>query len=576
MPRMSQIRRKGKPWAKITGGSAAVQPQPLRAWPTMVAAALLLSLFAGLSFWEMAGDSVTIDERVYLPAGYYYWHTGDFSLNPEHPPLVKLLASAPLLFMHLKMPAAAVGGEPTEAQDAQTAAERQMNFGSRFLFEQDADRLIFWGRLPMVLLGLLLAFFIFRWSSELQGDVGAGLLSLFLVVLEPTILAHSHYVTTDVALACFSVMAFYFLWRFTKNGKLRDFVLASLGLGLSLAAKFSAVFFAPLFIALLVFHRPDQQPRAFIHWKAANGFISRFLAGLASLLIAGVVLQAGYLFSPDLTLYWKGLHKVNSAEFAQSVLPYVGGKFIPGGAWWYQPYALFLKLPLPTILAILAAAVSSRKRLPTAGAVFAFLPAAVFTLAICALANNLGVRYMIPATAFLLVLAGRSWFFFVAGKTTRLVGGVLAIWLAVSVLRVSPHYISYFNEIVGSPENGAYYLDDSNIDWGQDLKRLARYLRRNGIKKVVLAYWGPTPPEYYLGRYGIRYEPWTYQMAGSAHPPAGIYALSVNQLIGIKREQLWLNQPADPNLDWLRRFKPIARVGYSIYVYSSPGAAPGL
>ncbi|MGE5303903.1 MAG: ArnT family glycosyltransferase [Alphaproteobacteria bacterium] len=571
---MSQIKRKGMPSAKTTGGSPAVEPLRLRSRPTAGLAALLLFLFAGLSFWEMAGDSVTIDERVYLPAGYYYWHTGDFSLNPEHPPLVKLLASAPLLLMHLKMPGAAFGREATNVQDAQTAADRQMNFGSRFLYEQDADRLIFWGRVPMVLVGLVLAFFIFRWSSELTRNAGAGLLSLFLVAFEPTLLAHSHYVTTDVALACFSVMSFYFLWRFTESGKLCDFVFASVGLGLSLAAKFSAVFFAPVFIGLLLFYRPDRPIGTAGRWGTAKGFTNRFLAALGSLVIAGVVVQACYLFSPDLTLYWKGLHKVNTAEFAQSILPYIGGRFIPGGAWWYHAIAWFLKLPLPTILAIVAAAVPSRKRWPTAGAMFALLPAAVFALAICALANNLGVRYMIPATAFLLVLAGRSWFFFVTNKTTRLVGTVLAVWLAVSVLRVSPHYISYFNEIVGGPENGPYYLDDSNVDWGQDLKRLARYLRDNGIREVVLAYWGPTPAEYYLAPYGIRYKPWTYEMAGSVHPPAGFYALSVNQLIGIKREQLWLNQPANPAMDWLRRFKPIARVGFSIYIYRFPMTAP--
>lgn len=159
---------------------------------------------------------------------------------------------------------------------------------------------------------------------------------------------------------------------------------------------------------------------------------------------------------------------MNVNELAPSLLSYVHGAFIAGGAWWYHPYVFLLKTPIPTLFAFGLAAVSIVKqpKQSLGGSAFVWLPAAVFFLAVCAFANNLGARYLIPVTVFMLVLAGRSWFIFTQGWK-RLVGGaVLTLWLSASVLFTAPHFIAYFNEIAGGPAQGPYYLDDSNVDWG--------------------------------------------------------------------------------------------------------------
>jgi 4-amino-4-deoxy-L-arabinose transferase-like glycosyltransferase len=530
----------------------------------LLLATILLSVFVGLSFWEMTGDSLTIDERVYLPAGYVYWTQKDFSLNREHPPLAKLWAALPLLTMNLKLPPVAPSLD---------AAAYQMNVGSGFLFTQNLDRILFWGRLPMLLLGLLLAILVFWWSWELHGNAGAALVSLLLIGFEPSIIAHSHYVATDVALATFSVMAMFFLWRFTRGAAFYNLLLASSGLGLALASKFSAVFLVPVFFLLLLLKWPsgiatkDKQPVASLQR-------GRVLGSLWAMLIAAVFVQASYLFSTDLTLYFKGLFTVNTYALPQSVLTYIHGEFFPGGVWWYSFYVLLLKLTLPTIIVITVAAASLAKNreIPNNGLVFTLLPAAVYLAANCAFANNLGVRYLIPFLSFLLVFAGRAWFVFAKNRRNQMVGAVLSVWLLISLMRVSPHYISYFNELGGGPVNAPHYLDDSNIDWGQDLLRLMDYFRGRNIKEAVLGYWGPTPPEYYAGPDGIRWQSWTYRMAGSRNPPPGVYAISVNNLIAIRRETIWLNQPWNPNFDWLNRFQPSDRIGYSIYIYRFPQA----
>ena len=561
-------RRQNQP-AAFSNPSLAQLPH----WFVRSFAALLLALFAGLSIWEMMGDSLTFDEHLHIPAGYAYWKNREFRLNPEHPPLVKLLGTAPLLAMNLRMPASKPESAASDTNAFSTYNEYQLAFGSEFLFTQDADRIMFWARVPVVALGILLGVFVFQWSRRLHGHPGAGLLSVFLMAMEPTLLAHSHYVHTDVALAAFSTMAIYFLWRFSEQAKLIHLLLASLGLGLALAAKFSAIFLVPVFFFLLFFRWPAEDSGARFFFRAHSSLKIRIFAATAAALLAAIIVQASYLFSPDLSLYLRGIQSVNTNHDPNYPI-YIHGNFFPGGVWWYPLYALLLKTPLPTVIAIAVGAISCWKNRTELGQglIFVVLPAAVYSVAVCAFADNYGVRYMIPVTAFLLILAGRSLFIFTAGKNSRVLGGALALWLMISVLRVSPHYISYFNELIGGPANAPYFLDDSNVDWGQDLKRLVEYLRNNRIKQAVLSYWGLTPPDYYGSSYGIQFLPWTPEMAASADPPAGVYAISVNNLVRIKSYLSSRPHGENPTPDWLRRFKPSDRVGYSIYIYKFPEA----
>jgi Dolichyl-phosphate-mannose-protein mannosyltransferase len=528
----------------------------------VICAALLLALFALLTLWEMSGDSLTSDERVHLPAGYAYWRTGSFRLNPEHPPLVKLLCAAPLLVLHPRLP-------PTDPPPGMTAHAYQPSFGSAFFFTQDADRLLFWGRLPVVALGLLLLVLIGLWSRQLHGGAGAGLQSLGLAALEPTLIAHSHYVTTDVAVACFGLMAMFFLWRFCRGGRWGDLLVATLGLGLALAAKFSAIFLAPIFFALLLARWPAVGPAG----RPAPGRGAarvRLLAAAGVLLGAAVLVQATYFFSPDWGLYLRGIRAVQ-ANHPVDYPAYVHGRFYIGGVAWYPLYAWLLKTPIPTLIAIAAGAWASLRR-PQQRAdtlLFLLLPAALLTGATCLLADNYGVRYLIPAQAFLLVLAGAAASLVSRRRAARAVAAVLGAWLLVSVLHAAPDHLSYFNELIGGPARGPWFLHDSNLDWGQDLKRLARYQRRRGIPRLVLAAWGPTPPDYY----DIRYRPWSLAEAGADAPPPGVYAISVNVLVNMKKRVVLGGE--DRRLDWLDRFRPDDRVGGSILIYRFPRPRAG-
>jgi len=175
---------------------------------------------------------------------------------------------------------------------------------------------------------------------------------------------------------------------------------------------------------------------------------------------------------------------------------------------------------------------------------------------------NIGVRRVLPALPFLFLFAGRFLSREVGFRALRLiVAGLLIAWMAAEALRIYPHHLAYFNSIVGGPERGPGYLDDSNIDWGQDLPALAAWQAAEpAARPLRLLYFGSASP----AAYGV--ESVDFSPQELAHPKPGYYAISVQHLIRFKLRR----QRAGPAVDWLDRYEPVARAGHSIYIYHFP------
>lgn len=221
-------------------------------------AAVILGLFTALSVFLAWRESATFDEKAHVGAAYSYVRYGDMRLNPEHPPLLKDLAGLPLLFTDLSFPA--------DSEEWRNGTNEQWTLGERFVFGSgnDADAVMFRSRLPMILVALLLGLFVYRWTKELAGTV-AGLFSLLLYAADPNIIAHSHYVTTDIGIAAAIFMAFYFLVRFLKRPTSGNVVLFGVFLGLAQLTKFSAVLLLPYFALVIALYtltkrKPDEVP----------------------------------------------------------------------------------------------------------------------------------------------------------------------------------------------------------------------------------------------------------------------------------------------------------------------------
>jgi hypothetical protein len=181
--------------------------------------------------------------------------------------------------------------------------------------------------------------------------------------------------------------------------------------------------------------------------------------------------------------------------------------------------------------------------------------------------KNYGVRYLLPAFPFLLLIAGRGvdWLLGRGRAGSATVAVLLAWQLAASTL-TTPHQLAYFNELAGGPDAARRRLLDSNLDWGQDLGALAQYMKARGMHQICLGYFGHVDPKVY----GIdfRFPP--------TEPAAGRCAISANFLAGLPYGVTYAGERVlgvrSGMWSWYDRLRPSARVGRSIYVFDVTAA----
>lgn len=194
-------------------------------------------------FFSSKGDSATSDELAHIPAGYSYLSQKDYRLNPEHPPLIKDLAAIPLLFLNLNF--------PTDVKAWRDDINGQWDMGRIFLYESgnNPDQILLWARIPMMLLAIVFGWLLFWWVRRIYGDK-VGLLVLFFFTTSPTFIAHSRYVTTDLAAAFGFFIGLVTLIRFLELQSLKRLIIAGLALGIALLLKFSLALLGPLYIMI--------------------------------------------------------------------------------------------------------------------------------------------------------------------------------------------------------------------------------------------------------------------------------------------------------------------------------------
>ncbi|HEX9636328.1 MAG TPA: glycosyltransferase family 39 protein [Acidobacteriota bacterium] len=488
---------------------------------------------------SMRLESLTGDEVTHLPAGYSYLVTGAFELNRQHPPLLKLLAAAPLLALPLRPPST------FEAWHRRA----EWDFGRAFLFENTVpvETLVYWGRIAPIAVGLLLVLSAWRWSRDLWGPRG-GLFTLALCALAPDLIAHARYVTTDVALAAFLVPALWCAWRAARSTSGdRWAAAAGVSLGLALAAKYLALVFLPLFAFLWWIERPAPVRW---NWRPA--------------LRHGALLY-GIAFAVATTLTFTPLDPRSYAAGAGQVFAdrnpwfeaFLYGRYSSTGFRLYYPAALLVKLPLG-VLALAALWLMEHRRAAAwrRAELWALAPIGAYFAIGSISSHNIGIRHVLGVEPLGLVLLGAL----AAGagrwRARWLAAAVVAI--ALEVAWVSPHYLSFFHAAVGGPRRGIEYLDDSNIDWGQDAYRLRRYVEARPGARFKIHYFGPVPME----RYGI----WAPEpnFDDLFLPLEGVtYVVSAHYL---KRSSL-SNDCFGVRYRWLERYRPVEWIGGSLCVF---------
>ncbi|WP_083998624.1 ArnT family glycosyltransferase [Actinomadura kijaniata] len=499
----------------------------------------------------------TVDEPVYVAAAVVYQRQHDLRYNPEHPPLGKLVVGAGVAFADPRFDPAFAG--------SQYRAGRHLLYGAG----NDPWRLMLWARLPVIVLTLLFGLVVFAFARDLAGTAG-GLAALGLYAFSPDVIAHGSLATLDVPAAGFLLTAVWLVWLARRRPGL-CLPLAGVALGAAMATKMNAVAAVPVVCGLVVASvRNARRTR-----RLAAGLLAA--AGVA--VTAAVVVWVCYL-AVDPRLRWTppgGVPDVGGLrgllvdalplprpyrdgmrmqfafdrygfDYASRVEGFLFGRRYAGSLWYYLPAALLVKTPLGALALWAAGAVVMVARL-RAAAVYVLVPAAVLTGVAMTGSRDLGVRYVVFVPMFLAV-AGAC-VFLVRRRWARVAGAAALAFVAVSSLRTFPYYLPYSNEAFGGPARTHRHLHDSNVDWGQDLGRLADHLReRHPGERVWLLYKGSGVPEHY----GIR-----------ASDPLAVPPERVRGVLAVSNSRI---AKADRRLRaLLATSRPVGTVGHSITVY---------
>ena len=454
-------------------------------------------------------------------------------------------------------------------------------------------------RLGILPFFVLASFAVFFWA-RLNASSLTGLFAVVLFTTLPSILGHSGLATMDMGAAATMALALLALDLWLRDPRNPRSALLGIAVATAVLAKFSALGFLVVCGGLtILFH-------AFIFRRrhlASNSTLSSFKwirAAALAIVFTCFTIWAGYRFSVDRLDPGDRPHAildrifsdqgryhdiaygvaesipVPAPDFAEGVFGFLKrndrghvvnflGAIRQNGWWYYFPVALAVKTPLPFLalsaLGLIFIAGNSREPRKKLGL---WIPAlcliGILGLSTQSHVNN-GTRHVLAVYPLLALLAGygAERLFSLKDGFRRIgigLGAVLLLWHLVSSFAAHPDHLAYFNELAGNqPEN---ILSDSDLDWGQDLKRLAETVRDRGINHLSVRYNGSAPVDHpYFGLSSAqRLEP--YQRA------TGWVAISV---IYLKTGTL---KPPYDQFSWLARYTPVEKIGKSILLYYIP------
>ena len=471
--------------------------------------------------------SATLDEPIHLASGYEWFH-GVYTLDPTHPPLARVFFAFPLR----NLPA------PT--------SKSMIDRGNQLLYEGDHyEKNLARGRMGNLVFLILACVAVAAWSKHVYGEA-VSLIAVALFTNVPPILGHAGLMTTDVSLAATLPLALYALDLTLELPTLKRTLFLGFAIGLGVLSKLSfLVFFLVCAIVLIAIRRPR---------------IAFLRAVAIAIVIAFVVGWAGYRFEfkrpvdvePQAPSFFEAVGLPPSLAFTRLPAPslpvgfvrvrlhdrlghtaFLLGKTSRTGWWYYFPVVFFFKTPLPLLILF---AFGARRAWPVA-----VLAAAIMLIAMTA-SLNIGLRHILPIYAPFCIVAAVG-----VTRLHKLAAAALVAWLVIGVAVVHPDYLAWFNELAG--RNPAHVAVDSNLDWGQDILRLARVVRKRHIDHL----WVVMNNSTWLPVHGINAEGLPPNTRVSGWIAAG---------------ENWT--AFTDEYDWLKAYRPVQRVGRSIRLYHIP------
>ena len=536
--------------------------------------------------------SVMWDEPLYFVSGLYYLKDGQ-TFNLLQPVLSSVISAFPLLFLNVELlPYSEINHIYNDARG------KFLYYGSNNL-----DQITFWSRIGSILFSLVLAYYVYRWAKELYGEK-AALFALFFYTFSITILAWSVSANPDLLSAGLGFISFYYFWKYINNNQNKYLLICALFFGLSISAKITGLFM--IFIFILTYFLFNFNISFYNLKKLGKVFFTFVVLSFVVLTSVHIRDTRPFYDTNDifyqaptskeyrseqrletiLDQYFDNDSRLRSfVKFGVTQMPLPGRNFLQaiyshmqGGGYkgrttfligeWsidqgtisYYLILLLLKLPIAILSFIFLSFVFFRKcrhhniknELYLLIPIIAWLFMFIFVSKI-----NAGIRHLIFILPFLFVFSSKiinlnfKW-----RKTWTFVLYGLSIWLIVANLTTYPFYVSYFNEFVG--KDGYKYLGSDNIDIGQDMKHIQKYMEVNNIDRIKLHYHGLEKPEYR----NINYE------LIDCIPTKGLIVISAAVLQGASYNGNYREDGPDLICySWLYEQEPIDLIGGSILVY---------
>ena len=489
----------------------------------------------------------TIDEPAHIAAGMEWLDRHVYLYEPQHPPLARAAAAVGPYLLGIRSQ-----GTPG------TGFEAESMEGAKILYrDRHYDLTLAVARLGILPFFWIACLVVYGWGKRLHGPA-AAVIALFFFTFLPPILAHAGLATTDMALTAFLGAAFVALLRWAERPTWKNGILFGAATGLAAISKFSSLVFFPASAALaLAGYLFFQRPAISALMASAKERLPSF--GLA-VAVGAVIIGASYRFS--LSAFFAGIGAV-AAHNAEGHPTYLLGERSSSGFWYFYPVVLAVKTPLALVLLFGAALwwiFRDSSRLRRDWPVLAFMGGIVLV----ALSSRIqiGVRHILPVYFGMSLLSAAAIVDWIGQARTRAwiraTIGVLMVWFAASSLLSHPDYLAYTNELAGeSPEK---VLADSDLDWGQDMKRLSARLHQVGAGQVSFS---PTVLADFEGELGFP----RVTESNPVAPSAGWNAVSMSYW---KVRRLGLMDTHREVVLWPDRVPPGERVGKGVMLWYFP------
>jgi 4-amino-4-deoxy-L-arabinose transferase-like glycosyltransferase len=559
----------------------------------LLALVILVPVLLSASTWRVFGH--TWDEPEHLAAGIELLDRGRYEYDTEHPPIGRIMM--------------AIGPYLAGAHSWGTPPPDGVQEGVDILYRSGHyDEYLTLARLGMMPFFVLLLLSMWLWARRIASTDSEALLAVALLATVPPIVGHAALAALDVAAAGTTLLALYWLQRWIESGQWREAALFGLTSGLAVATKFSSIPFIALGLIVLAGVRlvrgalDSQNGAAVRRWPAFKPAAQ--VSGLALAAVVGLlpIVMAYGIHSADprlvtsrfnwaVSYLFRGhgwAYDIASTVTAHLWLPrgfkllvegvvslkahndtghvsFLLGRVQANGWWYFYLVALAVKTPLPLLvsgpigLGLMTRDGWRERDLWRLAPLVLFVTLLAFASAFSHI--NIGVRHMLILYPFLALggayLLARLWRALATVRNASLANAgravivVLVGWQVSLLWTAYPDYLPYFNETVSNPQ---HVLVDSDLDWGQDLRRLEWALAELKVKSISLAYAGTAD----LAREPL--PPLTRLPPG--RPAKGWVAITA-----LAREH------NIKGYAWLDAYKPIERIGRTIDLYFIPESA---